>query len=167
MIPNTHPEYRLRQYEDSDRGFYWKLFYEVFMTGSKLDDLRTAALPDGFFVIEHKASGYVVASAVAAEYDRVGHAERGSLQWVMTDPAHTGKGLGSVVAAAATRLLTNTGYRRVYLSTDDWRLPAISIYLKLGWKPLIFTNGMAERWNVVLNKLGKPEAVTEFVVELR
>ena len=157
-VPDTPPlphGYLMRTIEERDRGSYWRLFRLVFDTNSRLDDLRTRSLPGGFLVIEHEPSGDVMASAAAADYVRKGHDETGSLQWVMTDPAHGGKGLGTAVVAAATRLLAEGGYRRVYLSTDDWRLPAISVYLKLGWKPLLFADGIEKRWRAVFGQLGK------------
>ena len=159
--------YSLRHYVEADRASYWRLFTEVYGSSSRLDDLRTAALPNGFFVIEHEPSRDVVASTAAAEYERVGHPEPGSLQWVMTHPDHTGKGLGTAVVAAATDRLTKAGYGRIYLSTDDWRLPAISIYLKLGWKPLLFAPDMKTRWLAVFGELGKQSVEEEFVVEPR
>jgi mycothiol synthase len=72
-----------------------------------------------------------------------------------------------VVVIAATGRLTTEGYSRVYLSTDDWRLPAISIYLKLGWKPLLFAPDMERRWLTVLSELGKQASEYGLVVEPR
>ncbi|MDA0233182.1 MAG: GNAT family N-acetyltransferase [Chloroflexi bacterium] len=160
-------EYSMRQYAEPDRASYWELFSGVYGIHSRLDDLRTAALPGGFFVIEHGRYGNVVASAAAAKYSRAGHTDPGSLQWVMTDPAHTGNGLGTAVVAAATDRLSTEGYGRIYLSTDDWRLPAISIYLKLGWKPLLFLPEMEPRWRAVLIALDKQAAEADFVIEPR
>ena len=85
----------------------------------------------------------------------------------MTDPAHTGKGLGTGVVSAATERLVAEGYGRAYLSTDDWRLSAISIYLKLGWKPLLFAPDMETRWLTVFGKLRKEANVDDFVIEPR
>ena len=42
--------------------------------------------------------------------------------------------------------LASEGFELVYLSTEDERLAAIRIYLTLGWKPLMYTEGMEERW---------------------
>ena len=145
-VPELPAEYSLRQYSERDRASYWKLFAEVFQTASRLDNLRTAALPDGFFVVRHEPSATVVASSVAADYQREGHSETGSLQWVMADSSHGGKGLGKATVAAATSRLAVAGYERVYLSTDDWRLPAIHVYLSLGWQPLIYAPDMEQRW---------------------
>lgn len=166
-VPEVPAGYTLRQYEESDRGSYWKLFAEVFKTNSRLDDLRTAALPGGFFVVSHEPTGTVVASSVAADYPRKGHTETGSLQWVMADASHGGKGLGKATVAAATNSLAVGGYERVYLSTDDWRLPAIHVYLSLGWRPLIYAPDMEPRWEAVFNGLQRDPEPGLFVVEPR
>lgn len=166
-VPTIADGYVLRQYEDSDRGSYWKLFAEVFKTNSRLDNLRSAALPGGFFIVEHEPSSTVVASSVAADYVRNGHTETGSLQWVMADDSHLGKGLGKITVAAATNRLAQGEYERVYLSTDDWRLPAIHVYLSLGWKPLIYADDMQDRWDTVVQNLGRPENSVEYINEPR
>lgn len=158
------PGYVMRQYRESDRASYWRLFREVFNLPSKLEDLRSASVANGFHVIESEASGDVVASAVAAEYVRAGHAEPGSLQWVMADPLHAGKGIGKAAVAAATTTLSNSGYKRAYLSTDDWRLPAIHVYLEQGWQPHIYAPDMESRWLDVYKQLRRTPGQDEFVV---
>jgi mycothiol synthase len=85
-----------------------------------------------------------------------GHPEGGGLNWVAGDPEHRGKGLGLAVCAAVVKRFLGAGYRRIYLQTDDFRLPAIATYLKLGFEPFLFTEGMAERWQSVCEKLGRP-----------
>ena len=75
--------------------------------------------------------------------------------WVATDPEHRGRRLGMLVSAAATRRLVEAGYRRIYLMTDDARLSAIRIYLRLGYAPLFHAPDMAERWQAVLQQLGQ------------
>lgn len=157
--------YLLRQYEESDRASYWRLFAEVFNTNSRLDELRTASLANGFHVAVDESSGDVVASAVAAEFPRAGHDELGSLQWVMTDPAHTGKGLGRAVVTAATSTLDSGGYEHVYLSTDDWRLPAIHVYLELGWNPYLNAPDMEARWLAIYEQLKRSPGPDEFLTK--
>jgi mycothiol synthase len=166
-VPSLPGGYVLRQYEERDRASYWRLFTQVFDTYCRLDDLRTAALPSAFHVVEHVTTGDVVASAVAAEYLREGHPDPGSLQWVMADSSHLGKGLGRAVIVAATANLAKARYSRVYLSTDDWRLPAISLYLKLGWKPLLFQPDMEGRWKTIFTQLGQEFSPDSSVVEPR
>ena len=73
--------------------------------------------------------------------------------WVAADPDHRGRKLGTLVSGAATRRLVEAGYRRIYLLTDDFRLPAIRIYLALGYTPLYHAPDMPERWQSVLQQL--------------
>jgi len=53
------------------------------------------------------------------------------------------------------RLLVQRGYERIYLLTDDWRLPAIATYLSLGWEPYIYDEQMRERWERVMAQLAR------------
>lgn len=79
----------------------------------------------------------------------------GAVGWLVTDPEHTGLGLGSLVAAAATNRLVEAGYERPFLTTLDPRLTAISIYLRLGWRPYPYDEEMIQRWRAVLEGLGR------------
>ena len=50
--------------------------------------------------------------------------------------------------------MIRAGYRRVYLSTDDFRLPALKVYLTVGFEPLMYADDMPARWSAVRRKLG-------------
>jgi mycothiol synthase len=93
---------------------------------------------------------------MAGHHPAEGHPEGGELGWVAGDPEHRGRGLGLAVCAAVVARFLGAGYRRIYLRTDDFRLPAIATYLKLGFEPYLFTEGMAERWQRVCDQLGRP-----------
>lgn len=112
-------------------------------------------LPDGLFVVVHQASGRIVATALANHRPIQNHPFGGEMGWVAADPAHKSKGLGQCVTAAATARLIQAGYRHVYLLTDDYRLPAIESYLRVGFEPLYYCDGMQERWASVRKKLGR------------
>ena len=84
------------------------------------------------------------------------HPFGGELGWVAGHPDHTGKGLGMAVCASVVRRLLQAGYKNIFLNTDDWRLPALSIYLRLGWIPLLYMADMEERWRDVCAKLDWP-----------
>ena len=71
-------------------------------------------------------------------------------------PPHRGRRLSRVVCFEATRRLVAAGYREIYLSTDDWRLPAIRTYLDLGYVPLLCASDMDERWRLAARNLGMP-----------
>jgi len=60
------------------------------------------------------------------------------------------------VCAAVVRCFADAGCRRIYLKTDDWRLAAIKVYLKLGFEPFLFLPDMRERWEAVCERLEWP-----------
>ena len=62
--------------------------------------------------------------------------EGGVLDFVVTHPDHRGNGLGRATCTSVAKFLVGQGCRStVSLKTDDWRLPAIHIYLSMGFKP--------------------------------
>jgi mycothiol synthase len=45
------------------------------------------------------------------------------------------------------------GFRTIYLSTDDHRLPAMRVYLGLGFVPHLWREDMPARWEAVQSRL--------------
>ena len=88
----------------------------------------------------------------------------GSLGWLVTDPEHAGKGLGTLVVTAVDQRLHAEAFEKAYLSTDDFRLPAISIYLKQGWMPRLHADGMEARWRDIFALLGQEFEMGDAVV---
>jgi mycothiol synthase len=81
--------------------------------------------------------------------------ESGFIHYVAADADHSGKGLGYAVTRAVLAHVASQSHDNVRLTTDDWRLPAIATYLKLGFEPESWHESHPERWNVVLAKLGE------------
>ena len=157
-LPPIPSGYRLRQYQPGDEAGYYDLMARAGFDGwgtERMQEVLKTVLPDGFIVVEHPSSGQIVASALAQHEPTVLHPFGGQLGWVATDPDHRGRKLGTLVTAAATRRLIDAGYRHIYLLTDDFRLPAIRIYLALGYAPLYHAPGIQERWQAVLQQLGQ------------
>ena len=42
-------------------------------------------------------------------------------------------------------------YEKIILQTDDWRVPAIAVYFKLGFKPVLINKESEIRWNKIIN----------------
>ena len=145
----TAPGYTLRQYKDGDREGYLALLRAADMGSIRLEYWEQHILPDGFFVIEDDATRTVAAACFASHHPTPRHPRAGNFGWLAVDPAHRGRQLGWTVSAAVTARLIAGGYRRMYLETHDFRVPAIRIYLKLGWVPLLYEQGMHDRWNAV------------------
>ncbi len=156
--------YLVRQYEPRDRDAYLELFHLAFETSDPLPDVLATRLDSGFFVIEHGESGVLAASCVAQAKPRPRYPQGGELGWLVADPAHAGRGLGRLVAALVTKRLADEGYGQAYLLTEDFRLPALSIYLNLGWRPNLFQDGMESRWRAVFASLGRPFDVADCYV---
>jgi predicted dehydrogenase/GNAT superfamily N-acetyltransferase len=159
--PEVHlPEgYGLRGYRPDDAQQWLALMHAAgfaHWTAEGAGRTWRSVIPDGLFVVEHRASGKIVASAMATHNPSELHPRGAELGWVAADPEHRGKGLGLVVCAAAVRRMLSAGYARIFLLTDDFRLPAIKTYLKLGFRPLLFTERMEERWRAVCAELGWP-----------
>jgi hypothetical protein len=58
--------------------------------------------------------------------------------------------------AAATAHLLRGSYRRIYLRIDDYKLAAIKTCLNLGYRPLLHTADMEERWRKIRERLQMP-----------
>ncbi len=141
-----------RDYEDFDALMRLVGFGE--WPAERIQAHARGVLPGGFFVIEHRPSGRIVATANANHAPSERHPEGGELSFVAADPAHGGRGLGRAVCAAVVRRFLEAGYSRIYLKTDDHRLPAIKVYLQLGFVPFPFDETMASRWASVKQQLG-------------
>jgi len=156
--PAVPEGYLLRQYRDSDEADYIRLMHGAgfaHFDSAYVARTRNTVLPDGFFVIEHLASGKLAATAMATHNATAEHPSGGELGWVAGDPQHKGKGLGRAVSAAVLARYAAAGYRRIYLHTDDFRLPAIKIYLDLGFEPFLHRDGMRARWKTLCEQLGR------------
>ena len=145
-VPPPASGYKLRMVKPEDRHSYTQTFESAFDEPSPFADLMRKMLPGGFFVVEHGPTGTVVAASTAANYPKMQHPNGHSLQWVVAHSAHLGTGSGRATVAAATQVLADSAPNYSYLSTDDFRLPAINIYLKVGWRPLLFRDDQIARW---------------------
>ena len=161
-VPPTPKNYNLRQFHMGDDKSYQELFDLAFHMPDALVKTLEKALTDGFFVIEHIPSSTIVASCVA---ERESNASKNCiLGWLVCDPSHTGKKLGTIVAAAVTNKLAKEGCVNPRLSTDDFRLSAIRIYLDLGWKPYLYKPDMEQRWDETCTRLGRDVNSNNYVI---
>ncbi|HMN29051.1 MAG TPA: GNAT family N-acetyltransferase [Caldilineaceae bacterium] len=155
----VHPEYELRTYRPGDEQGWIEVMAAGGFTGwdePRIKETMATILPAGWFMAVHRASGQIVATAMATHNPLQYHPFGGELGWVAAQPAHKGHGLGMTVCAAVTVRLLSAGYENIYLRTDDWRFPALVTYLKLGYQPFLFAPDMAGRWEAICAQLGWP-----------
>ena len=151
--------YELRTFRPGDEEAYIRLMERAGFDGWTVERLAASmrpVLPGGFIVIVHTATGALVVTARSEHKPRDDYPFGGAIGWVAADPDHRGKGLGAAATAAATARLIQASYRNIYLLTDDWRLPAIKTYLRLGYVPRLFQPDILGRWREVCEKLNWP-----------
>jgi GNAT superfamily N-acetyltransferase len=155
-VSATPDGYLLRQFRPGEDDAKYDTCYGLaFESREIIPWILTNQLENGFFVVEHLESGAVVASSIAQRRQPPRWSDGGSLGWLVTDPEHAGKGLGRLVVTAVDQRLHAEGFKKAYLSTDDFRLPAISLYLKQGWMPRLHADGMEARWHNIYALLGR------------
>ena len=93
-----------------------------------------------------KANGKIAQAASAESFMEEG---QGQFGWLMSNPEYRGMGLGRPISIATMQALKDEGFRRCSIFTDEFRVPAVRIYLKLGWHPVYYAEDMEGRWKVV------------------
>lgn len=164
----TLPEgYLLRTYRQGDEPGHIRVMRSAgFSTwsGTQLQQALQRCLDRGLFFIVDTARDLMVATACAQHNPMPPlHPQGGELGWAACDPAYRGQRLGLAVCAAVTKRFLDAGYTRIFLRTDDHRLPAIKMYLNLGFQPLLHGRDMESRWISVHDKLGRPFLATDCV----
>ena len=146
--------YTLRTFKPGDEvGYIRVMKLAGFKSWSQNNIIETLkwTVPNGLLFIVHNATKQIVATAAALHRNH----KRGEFGWLAGDFVHNGKGSGYIVSAAVVICFIDTGYRDIYLRTDDFRIPAIKTYLKLGFEPLFIAPDMEKRWQAIRKGLGK------------
>jgi mycothiol synthase len=73
----------------------------------------------------------------------------GWVHWVGVHPGARGFGLGEVLTHRVLREAVSRGASCVYLTTDDFRVPAIRVYVRLGFEADSWHESHAERWQSI------------------
>lgn len=147
--------YDARSLRAGEEGHWEAIVKEAFQYGGFRFAERLAAYdiyaPDRVrFVCD--SNDKPVATATAW-YDPHWDGKTGYLHMVGVMEAHQGHGLGAAVSLDALRRILADGRNQAVLRTDDFRLPAIRTYIKLGFKPLVEHESHVNRWSVILDQL--------------
>lgn len=160
VTPATPEGLIIRNYEPND--FEQTLDALTPLTGKRYDAreldevilLHEGVAQDQVFVAE--LCGKIVGTATGWTRGDIG-----TLHMVSALPEVSGLGVGYALCAAAVNRLLEKGCARVELTTDDFRLSAITVYTKLGFRPVIRNGAALERWERVYSRLGYESAVGE------
>jgi len=77
----------------------------------------------------------------------------GRIHWIAIVSEAQGQGLSKVLLSIACRRLLELGHRNAYLTTSTARIPAINLYLKFGFRPVISCENDFMIWNSIRHKL--------------
>ena len=122
--------------------------FQGWTAGRVADYLAEPERRDGTRVV---ACGVRIVASTFASRQEMGRI--GVLDYVACHPDHRGRGLGRAVCVGVLEFFARRGYESVTLSTDDVRLPAIALYLSLGFAPDMTRDDMPGRWEKIMRRL--------------
>jgi mycothiol synthase len=108
--------------------------------------------PEWVSLVERKSDRLLCAGAFAW-IDRADERSIGRVHWVATDRSLRGNGLGRAVTVSVLHTLRAAGYERAMLETQPFRVPAIRLYLSLGFVPTIRDEEDGIAWASALEKV--------------
>lgn len=106
--------------------------------------------PDAVYFIEHDGVPVATITALLDE-EKIGHAH-----YVGAKPEVRGMGVGGWLNQIVQADLWQRGCVKAYLTTDEFRVPAIKSYLSAGFLPVEYDVEMDQRWSRLLRSLERP-----------
>ncbi|MFW6155728.1 MAG: GNAT family N-acetyltransferase, partial [Armatimonadota bacterium] len=111
-----------------ERSVEW--FHGRFMSRSDYD-------PAGWFVARHEGRMVGIAGAVCVEHERDPEHLRGAqIEWVGVLEEHRGRRLGEELVVACLNYAARRDFLPALLLTQPFRVPAVSLYEKLGFRTI-------------------------------
>ncbi len=141
---HSHIEGQEKMWEDIAERSFGKFF-----------PFKEALIDCGFYqpsnVLYVTKDGVEIATGTAAEHKNF--PGEGWFRMVGTVPEARGTGAGRLICEVMIQSLVARGYKTIALATDDDRIPAITLYLSLGFEPIIFDEEHKERWAKVMEQI--------------
>ncbi|MED5018533.1 GNAT family N-acetyltransferase [Paenibacillus chibensis] len=145
--------YQLSAFRPGDEQAWETIIGESFQTEFSFEEFmkKDAAYKPERILIVWK-DGDPAATASAWHHPKLGN-DTGYLHMVGARNAYAGQGLGQFVTHAALIHMQKEGRTKALLNTDDFRIPAIITYLRLGFVPVISHESHAARWSDIAEHL--------------
>lgn len=80
----------------------------------------------------------------------------GRIHWLAIVPKQQGKGLAKPLLTTICKRLKELGHRKAYLTTQTVRIPAINLYAKFGFAPVIDSDRDREIWEKLQKNIKYP-----------
>jgi mycothiol synthase len=154
-------EYTIRTFEPGDEAGLGRVYFASALNAETVEQVRSLLhahpcfKPERVFVA--LAGDRIVGTASAWRSSR--DPEAGYLHMLSVLPDHRGKNLGAALTVETLRYTRNEGLTVQRLLTDDWRRPAIRLYLSLGYVPIIVDATHQGRWQKLGLYLQQPDIV--------
>jgi N-acetylglutamate synthase-like GNAT family acetyltransferase len=123
------------------------LFEEQFGTDRQLLCERQCFLCDSKDNIIGTASAWL---------DNLSEKSPGRIHWVAIIPQQQGRGLAKPLLTIICNRLKELGHSKTYLTTQNVRIPAINLYAKFGFAPVIDSDSDREIWEKLQKQLKYP-----------
>ena len=160
------PEVSVRPYQEGDDKIWFNIqsttdhyseftpesFQETFGTDVSLLKERVRFLTDS----ENNAIG-----TTSGWFYDYGGQHYGLIHWVAIIPEWQGRGLAKPFMTTTCNLLKELGHDKGLLHTQTMRFPAIKLYFRLGFVPLVRNEKEQVAWDVILDKIKADYRVEE------
>ena len=123
------------------------LFEKEFGTNTQLLSERQCFLCDGKENFVGTASAWL---------DNQCEKSTGRIHWVAIIPQEQGKGLAKPLMTIICKRLKELGHSRTHLTTQSVRIPAINLYAKFGFAPVIDSDRDREIWEKLQKHIKYP-----------
>ena len=123
------------------------LFEKEFGTDTQLLSKRQCFLCD--------SKGNIIGTA-SAWLDDQGEKSPGRIHWVAIIPQEQGRGLAKPLLTIICKRLKELGHSRTHLTTQSVRIPAINLYAKFGFAPVIDSDRDREIWEKLQKHIKYP-----------
>jgi len=153
--------YSIRTIEPGDEGGLGRVYFASTLNTESVAQVRSRLHEHPCFdparVFVALTGDLMVGTAAA--WRSVREPEVGYLHMLGVLPEHRGNNLGAALTVATLRYTRDEGLPSQRLLTDDWRLPAIRLYLQLGYDPLITDCTHPRRWRKIARSLQQPDLI--------
>lgn len=147
--------YELRTFRPGDEAGWVELFNANRELGEWNSERVAGVLKGGLMAQFFAVAGAQLVACAGVHDTRLDGSDYWEIGWVAAHPHHRGKGLGQQVTAAAVGAALALPPRSIMLRTDDFRLPALKVYLRLGFTPVYTHPSYPERWRLIMVRLGE------------
>ncbi|MFP4384177.1 MAG: GNAT family N-acetyltransferase, partial [Spirochaetia bacterium] len=148
------PGYDLKHYRPGDAGAWEAIISEAFGREIKFENTMRYDYPYRPERIQFITWNGIPVATASAWYRPKWGRNTGYLHMVGVRSEHAGHRLGYLVSLAALKLMVQEKRDRAVLNTDDFRIPALKTYLRLGFKPLLYHENQRERWEHIFEETG-------------